>query len=71
VTKSCADAARVAGLSTVDVEREVRIDALRARWVGGRTAYARRMALKEMRREIAARSAAAREILGAGEWAGR
>lgn len=64
MTKSCAVAARAAGLSKPDVEREVRVDALRARWVNGHTPYARRLALEEMRREIAGRSAAALEIFG-------
>jgi hypothetical protein len=60
-------AAREAGLCREDVRRESTIDGYRARYVFGRTAYARRRALDLMRAEIGRRSPAALDVFGASD----
>lgn len=64
MTRSLEAAARAAGLCREDVRRESTIDGYRARWVLGRTSYARRRALELMRAEIAKRSDEARAVFG-------
>lgn len=65
---SCEGRARQACLCPLDVAREQRIDVARDRWIQGATPFARSKALRELKREIAERSAAARKIFGDSEY---
>lgn len=67
MTRSLEAAARAAGLCREDVRRESDIDGYRARWVLGRTSYARRRALGLMHAAIAKRSPEAFAVFGVGD----